>query len=196
MPIRRSLCDCVRIAVAGAISVGAIADAAMARSRGAKRDTVTEIIIHATGGPFCQSGRVLFSPAGTVVRIKQFFDNSSAVGIHYIVGPDGEIAASVPEDEVAIHAVGRNHTSIGIELINAGDGREPFPEAQVAALTKLVAQIKRRWRIPSHAVVGHDEVDHSTFACGGREVRRKQDPGPLFPWARLRGTNRHAGPIR
>lgn len=163
-----------------------------ARSRGARRDAVTEIVIHATGGPFCQSGRVMYSPAGTVERIKRFFENSGSVSIHYIVGPDGEVARSVPEDEIAIHTVGRNEASIGIELVNAGDGREPYPEAQLKALSNLIGEIRRRWRLPKTAVIGHDEVDHSVFTCGGRQVRRKQDPGPLFPWARFRGTTRQA----
>ncbi|HEX4893578.1 MAG TPA: peptidoglycan recognition family protein [Hyphomicrobiaceae bacterium] len=147
---------------------------------------MTEIIIHATGGPFCERGRVAFSPPGTVESIKRFFERSSAVSIHYIVGPDGEVARSVPEDEVAFHAVDRNDDSIGIELINAGDGIEPFPEKQIAALRELVAGIQKRWRIPGLEVKGHEDVDRSTFVCGGQPVRRKQDPGPLFPWHTFR----------
>lgn len=166
-----------------AILGSAVADAA---SRGPVRDEVSEIIIHATGGPFCQGGKVVFSPAGDVARMKRFFEGSSAVSIHYIVGPDGEIAASVPENEVAYHARYHNDASIGIELINAGDGIEPYPEAQVTALTKLVDRIRRRWRIPLAEIKGHEDVDETTFSCGGRVVRRKQDPGPQFPWSRLR----------
>ena len=157
----------------------------IAKTRGSKRTTVDEIIIHATGGPSCQAGRVVFSPAGDVATMKRFFEASGLVSIHYIVGRDGEIASSVPEDEVAIHAIDRNDSSIGIELINDGDGLDPFPAAQVDALARLVHAIRMRWSVRLTEVKGHAEVDHTTFRCAGLSVRRKQDPGPLFPWDRL-----------
>ncbi len=157
-----------------------------ARGRGAKRAQVTEIIVHATGGPFCKSGQVVFSPPGTAESIKKFFEANGTVSIHYIVGRDGAVLKSVPEDEVAIHAVNHNDKAVGIELINAGDGREPFPDVQVQALTKLIQDIQQRWRIPLSEVKGHEEVDKSTFECGGKSARRKQDPGPRFPWDKVK----------
>jgi N-acetyl-anhydromuramyl-L-alanine amidase AmpD len=173
--------------LASVAMVAALACAAEAGSRGPKRTTpVTEIIIHATGGPSCQLGRVVFSPAGDVDRIRRFFESSRVVSIHYIVGRDGETVASVPEDEIANHTRDNNDASIGIELINGGDGRDPYPEAQLAALTRLVASLRARWKVPLDGVKGHDDVDQSTITCGGRVVRRKQDPGPAFPWARFR----------
>ena len=157
-----------------------------AGARGTNRSKVTEIIVHATGGPFCKAGQVVFSPPGTAETIKRFFERSASVSIHYIIERDGQILKSVPEDEVAVHAVNHNTSSIGIELINAGDGKEPYPEAQVAALAKLVHGIQQRWRIPLSEVKGHEDVDKSTFPCGGRDARRKQDPGPKFPWDRFK----------
>lgn len=157
-----------------------------ARARGPKRDSVTEIIVHATGGPFCQRGEVRFSPPGTAATIKRFFEKSSSVSIHYIVERTGEVLASVPEGEVAIHAVGHNVQSIGIELINAGDGRDPYPQIQIRALGHLISDIRRRHGIPLAQVKGHEQVDHSTIPCGGRQVRRKQDPGSQFPWDKLK----------
>ena len=121
---------------------------------------------------------------------------SSSVSIHYIVGPDGEVARSVPEDEVAYHAVDHNEQSVGIELINAGDGREAYPPAQIAALVDLVKGIRKRWSIPLTGVKGHEDVDRSTFLCGGRQARRKQDPGPLFPWEAVRRDLKVADSIR
>jgi N-acetyl-anhydromuramyl-L-alanine amidase AmpD len=176
------------IAVAAALmapAVGPAAGAAHAKARGPKRNAVAEIVIHATGGPSCQGGRVVFSPAGDVQRMKRFFEASGLVSIHYIVGRDGTVAASVPEDEVAVHTIGHNDRSIGIELINAGDGVDPYPPEQVAALATLVHAIRVRWSIPLTEVKGHAELDRTTFQCGGQSVRRKQDPGPLFPWDRL-----------
>lgn len=174
------------VLAAGAASSLFAAVPAEAGRHGSKRDRVTEIIVHATGGPFCHRGAVKFSPAGDVATMKRFFERSGGVSIHYIVGADGEVAKSVPEDEVAFHARERNDTSIGIELINSGDGVEPYPDAQLAALTSLIKGIRKRWNIPLADVRGHEDVDGTTFRCGGRDVRRKQDPGPLFPWDRFR----------
>lgn len=157
-----------------------------AGSRGEKRSEVREIIVHATGGPSCQGGKVVFSPAGEVGRLKMFFERSRSVSIHYIIGRDGEVARSVPENEIAFHAIDHNEQSIGIELINAGDGQDPYPPEQIEALAKLIEGIQKRWRIPLSEVKGHEAVDHSTFRCGGRLVRRKQDPGAQFPWDRFK----------
>ena len=157
-----------------------------ARGRGSKRSKVTEIIVHATGGPFCQGGKVVFSPSGTGESIKKFFEKSGAVSIHYIVDRDGSVLKSVPEDEVAIHAVAHNENAIGIELINHGDGRDAYPDVQVQALGKLIRGIQQRWNIPLSQVKGHEDVDRSTFDCAGKSARRKQDPGPLFPWPQVK----------
>ena len=143
---------------------------AEARGRGAKRSTVSEIIVHATGGPFCQGGKVVFSPSGTGPSMKKFFEANGTVSIHYIVDRDGTVLKSVPENEVAIHTVGHNENAIGIELINHGDGQERYPDVQVQALAKLVREIQQRWRIPLAQVKGHEDVDSSTFQCAGLRV--------------------------
>jgi len=176
---------CRLIAVAGLIVLTAMATA-HARSHGAKRSSVKEIVVHATGGPFCQGGQVKFSPPGTVATIKKFFEGNGTVSIHYIVGKDGEVAASVPEDEVAIHTIGHNDASIGIEMINFGDGQDVYPDAQVAAIAKLIAGIRARHNLPMESIKRHADLDHSTIPCGGQSVRRKQDPGANFPWDKFR----------
>ncbi|MDX2154913.1 MAG: N-acetylmuramoyl-L-alanine amidase [Hyphomicrobiaceae bacterium] len=176
----------VRSTFAAVVLAVALPCAADAASRGPKRTAVTEVIVHATGGPYCLGGKVRYSNAGDVGLMKRFFERSRVVAIHYIVGRDGTVAASVPETEIANHTRDNNDGSIGIELINAGDGIDEYPEAQVTALARLVADIRKRWKVPLAQVKGHDHVDQSTFSCGGRLVRRKQDPGPRFPWQRLR----------
>ena len=178
-----------RAAVTAALlltGAGVLASHADARGRGAKRSTVSEIIVHATGGPFCQGGKVVFSPSGTGPSMKKFFEGNGTVSIHYIVDRDGTVLKSLAEDEVAIHTVGHNENAVGIELINHGDGQEPYPEVQLQALAQLVKGIQQRWHIPLAQVKGHEDVDRSTFQCAGKSVRRKQDPGPLFPWDKVK----------
>ena len=103
------------------------------------------------------------------------------VSAHYLVGRDGRIYQLVDERARAWHAgVSRwgadtdiNSSSIGIELDN--DGRQPFPEAQIDSLLRLLADLRERYRIPAANVLGHSDV----------APRRKVDPGRLFPWKRL-----------
>ena len=116
----------------------------------------------------------------------RFFKKSRRVSIHYIVGRNGRISKLVPENRVAIHTRGHNARSVGIEMINEGDGTKPYPEMQYRALLKLVQSIRARHKVPIGNVKRHSDVDHSTFRCGGKRVRRKQDPGPAFDWNRFR----------
>jgi N-acetylmuramoyl-L-alanine amidase len=66
-----------------------------------------------------------------------------------------------------------NSQSIGIELANPGDA--PFPEGQIAALERLLADILHRWQIPPERVIAHSDM----------APLRKADPGPRFDWRRL-----------
>jgi len=112
-------------------------------------------------------------------------DPEAKVSSHYMVEEDGRIFRLVPEERRAWHAGvsywkgarNINGVSIGIEIVNPGHefGYRPFPEAQVAAVTALVGDIRTRWQIGDDRIVGHSDV-----APG-----RKEDPGELFPWKRL-----------
>ncbi|MEC7762421.1 MAG: N-acetylmuramoyl-L-alanine amidase [Pseudomonadota bacterium] len=103
------------------------------------------------------------------------------VSCHYLIGRDGTLWQMVDEDRRAWHAGagdwgGRgdvNSRSIGIELDNTG--RHPFPEPQMAVLIALLADIRARWSIPAHGVIGHSDFAPS----------RKADPGRRFDWRRL-----------
>lgn len=131
------------------------------------------------------------------------FDSSLAtltdrnVSAHYLV-PDNPpvrngkpvIWQLVPEQELAWHAgisfwrgTNRiNDTSIGIELENHGWRRQgsqkqfyPFNPAQIEVLAKLARDIIHRYHIRPENVVAHADI----------APQRKDDPGPLFPWAAL-----------
>lgn len=112
-------------------------------------------------------------------------DPAAKVSAHYTVDEDGTVYVHVPEDRRAWHA-GVSHwagvsnvnaRSIGIEIVNPGHefGYREFPEPQIAALVELVHGILQRHPIPSARVLGHSDV----------APVRKDDPGELFPWARL-----------
>ncbi|WP_334163900.1 N-acetylmuramoyl-L-alanine amidase [Phenylobacterium sp.] len=112
-------------------------------------------------------------------------DPEARVSSHYLVEEDGRIFRLVPEERRAWHAgvsfwkgqSGLNATSIGIEIVNPGHefGYRPFPDAQIAAVIALVADIRTRWMIEDGRIVGHSDIAPD----------RKIDPGELFPWKRL-----------
>jgi N-acetylmuramoyl-L-alanine amidase len=109
----------------------------------------------------------------------------SGVSAHYVLAEDGQVLRLVPEEKRAWHAgkswwrgiTDVNSASVGIEIVNPGHefGYRPFPEPQVDALLPLVADIVRRHGIKPPYVVGHSDI----------APVRKEDPGELFPWARL-----------
>ncbi len=112
-------------------------------------------------------------------------DEQSKVSSHYLVEEDGRVFRLVPEERRAWHAgvsfwkgeSDINGRSIGVEIVNPGHefGYRPFPEAQIAAVIELVADIRTRWSIEDSRIIGHSDVAPD----------RKQDPGELFPWKQL-----------
>ena len=117
---------------------------------------------------------------------------------HYYVDRDGGIYCYVPPTRVANHVRGHNPNSVGIELVNLGryphwwDSRhqimtEPYTDAQITALVALLEQL--RLDHPNlHAIAGHEDLDTARMPASddaSKEVPRKLDPGPLFPWDRV-----------
>lgn len=117
---------------------------------------------------------------------------------HYYIDRDGLIAEYAPPLRVAHHTRGWNARSIGIELVNTGrwphwlDARhqamdEPYTDAQIEALIALLhhlqAQLPSLTQIAGHEDLDLDEVEASDDPA--LKVRRKRDPGPLFPWPRV-----------
>lgn len=152
---------------------------------------VKNIIVHATGGPVCnEKGQVTYSNPGTTSGIAKYLERDRVLGIHYIAGRDGYIYQSISEDQVANHSAGTdpatsvayNATTIGIELINRGDGADPYPEAQVRNACTLLGDIAFRYGLSENDVIGHEDIDSRTFTCGGKPYATKQDPGAAFPW--------------
>jgi len=127
------------------------------------------IVLHYTAMATCAAAR------------ERLCDPAAEVSAHWLIAEDGSAEALVPEAARAWHAGagswgGRgdvNSASIGIELANPGD--RPFPEPQMAALGRLLAEVMARWTIPASGVIAHSDM-----APG-----RKSDPGPRFDWRRL-----------
>jgi N-acetylmuramoyl-L-alanine amidase len=113
--------------------------------------------------------------------LQRLCDPASEVSAHYLVGADGTLWRLVPDEMRAWHAGAGswggagdvNSRSIGIELDN--DGASPFPEAQMAALERLLDHLMARWAIPPAGVIAHSDMAPD----------RKGDPGPRFDWRRL-----------
>jgi len=85
-----------------------------------------------------------------------------------------------------------NDTSIGIEIVNPGYTDDmlgdrtwyPYSEKQIAVVALLAKDIIERYQIAPDNVLGHSDI----------APLRKQDPGKLFPWARLAGIGIGAWP--
>jgi N-acetyl-anhydromuramyl-L-alanine amidase AmpD len=74
-----------------------------------------------------------------------------------------------------------NESSIGIELVNRGDGKDPFTDKQLEALKALISTIAKKYKLQRAQVKTHAELDHGMETCGSIKYKRKQDPGAAFP---------------
>jgi N-acetyl-anhydromuramoyl-L-alanine amidase len=105
------------------------------------------------------------------------------VSSHYFIDRKGKVIELVEPGQAAWHAgvssfegrKGCNAFSIGIELEGTPDHR--ITERQFQGLKELCLLLMKRFPlITLKRIVGHNDI------APGRKV----DPGPLFPWQRLR----------
>jgi N-acetylmuramoyl-L-alanine amidase len=135
---------------------------------------IDTVVVHAT---------VIDSLAGTEVAFLD--DKKRRVSAHYVIDRDGRVIQMVDERVAAWHAgvseldgrQGVNAFSVGVELVNRNDGKDPYPEAQVAALARIIRHLREHWDIPDSRIVSHAFV--------ARPVGRKSDPLG-FDFAHLR----------
>ncbi|HEY9857191.1 MAG TPA: N-acetylmuramoyl-L-alanine amidase [Stenomitos sp.] len=144
-------------------------------SRPGGSNDISSIVLHHTAS------------GGTAQDTGRYFQNSaSQVSSHYIVGKDGTIVQSVPDGKRAWHAgvssfQGRgdvNDFSLGIEIVNKGDGKDPYTASQYNALINLVAWMCQTYHIPVSRITSHKDV--------ALPKGRKNDPSPNFDWDRVR----------
>lgn len=132
---------------------------------------ITCIVLHAT------------ATSGIDSPLAWLCNPESKVSAHYLISRTGVIFHLVHEVNVAWHAgestwkgkPGVNAYSIGIELVNANDGKMEYPEDQLRSCADLVRSICQERNIQTDNVVGHMDI-----APG-----RKTDPAG-FPWANFR----------
>jgi N-acetylmuramoyl-L-alanine amidase len=154
-------------------------------------DSIELIVIHCTELPDLAAARRF----GEQIHYDASQTGNSG---HFYIDRDGAIHRYVPLDRVAHHTRGVNPHAIGIELVNTGrwpdwlDSRrqamdEPYTDAQIDTLLGLLRHLQLevptlRW------IAGHEDLDMTEIPASDdptRLVRRKRDPGPLFPWARV-----------
>ncbi len=127
------------------------------------------VIIHHTAQNSCEQ------------TLKTFTLQRTKVSAHYVICKDGTIHHMLNDYlrawQAGVSKWGNftdiNSSSIGIELDN--NGNEPFPEAQITSLMKLLDTLKNHYSIPAANFIGHADV-----APG-----RKNDPSHYFPWQTL-----------
>lgn len=156
---------------------------AHARKTGPLRtERLDMIVIHSTGGPTCdaKTGKPIWVRAGELEENMRHIEAHPTLGIHYMIDRDGRVRASVPEDRIAYHVYTYSGRSLAIELINDGDGIDPFPTAQLDALVKLMKDIVARRGVKREGIKRHSDLDRGVMPCD-RTQRRKVDPGDAFP---------------
>jgi len=113
--------------------------------------------------------------------IKTFFSTKAGTSAHYVIGRDGKVVHMVNDYLRANHAgvskwgkdTDLNSSSIGIELDNNGL-TDPWPDAQINSLLKLLATLKKNYGIPTANFIGHADI----------APKRKNDP-KNFPWKKM-----------
>ena len=151
-------------------------------------DAIVGVVIHCTELPDLATAREY----GEVIH---YAGSGSGNSGHYYIDRDGHTECWVPPERVAHHTRGFNETTVGIELVNRGrfpdwfdtntqDQVEAYPESQVSALIELLTALTGHFP-PLQWMAGHEDLDREQVPASDdptREVRRKRDPGPGFPW--------------
>jgi N-acetyl-anhydromuramyl-L-alanine amidase AmpD len=96
----------------------------------------TGVVIHATGGS---------TATGAIQWLRQI-----GLSYHYVIDKEGAVTKCVPLSRVAFHAgesrgwngENCNEYTIGIALANRNDGKDPYPKAQMDALSGLVRDLR------------------------------------------------------
>lgn len=173
--------------VIGCIAQVLVAEAKVTSNSKYRHAKIDSIILHAIGGPYCKKGKVVYSGApGDAYRWLGFFESHKVLGVHYIVDRKGLVLSSISDERIANHALGWNDRSIGIELVNNGDGSEDIARLQLLALQGLIERLMEKYpSISKRRIFRHSDVDSRIFKCAGYKVKLKQDPGKGFDYSQF-----------
>jgi N-acetylmuramoyl-L-alanine amidase len=152
---------------------------------------IAGIVMHCTETPDLASAREY----GEIIHYQQTQTGNSG---HFYIDVDGRIEQYVPLQRIAHHVSGHNKNTIGIELVNRGryphwlhsqsqQMTSPYPAQQINALIMLLQQLQQQ--LPALSwIAGHEDLDQRLVNASNNpklRVRRKLDPGPMFPWQQI-----------
>lgn len=141
---------------------------ANARHLGPPRSTaaIKIIVLHSTAGSLESSLDWLTTNPDSVVSVHRLVDRDGTI---YKIADDARVCNHVGFSRMG-NTTNLNPASLGIELVNRNDGRDPYPHAQLLSCVKQVVEWQGHFgEIP---IVGHYQVD----------TKGKSDPAG-FPWA-------------
>jgi len=125
-------------------------------------------------------------------------ESQTGVSGHYYVDLDGRVFQYVADNRIARHVIGHNERSIGIEIVNSGryplwyhsrhqQCIEPYTDRQIETVRELLTHLKARYpRVVNLA--RHSDLDTTMIPSEDDPavpIRRKVDPGPMFPWENI-----------
>ena len=106
------------------------------------------------------------------------------VSIQFVVDRDGTVYRLMPENWMARHCIGLNYSSIGIENVGGGGGRDNLTDAQIESNILLVRHLAKKYPTIQY-LIGHLEYrafeGHELWLERDENYRtEKTDPGPRF----------------
>jgi len=158
-------------------------------------EAIDTVVIHCTELPDLATARQFAE--------KIHYASGTGNSGHFYIGKSGDVHQWVSLDRVAHHVAGHNRHTIGIELDNRGRyphwfrsdhqlPTDPYPPQQISALVALLQHLQQK--LPSlKYIAGHEDLDQRRIPAkdnAQRLIRRKIDPGPLFPWEMVMANTR------
>lgn len=154
-------------------------------------DTLDLVVIHCTELPTLALAREF----GERILYDESQTGNSG---HYYIDRDGKVFQYVEDNRTARHVIGFNKDSIGIEIVNSGRyphwfhagsqvPEDPYLPEQIDSLKNLLHYLKHRHPRLSR-IARHSDLDLQQIPAEDDpsvQIRRKIDPGPLFPWSEI-----------
>ncbi|MCF6318815.1 MAG: N-acetylmuramoyl-L-alanine amidase [Proteobacteria bacterium] len=153
-------------------------------------NSIELLVIHCTELPNIESAREYGE--------KTHYQSGTGNSGHYYIGKDGSVYQWVDNNRIAHHVKDHNNNSIGIELDNLGRYpdwhktnaqvmHDKYPSAQIDSLVTLITELQKQLSNLKY-ITGHEDLDTRLILSENDPdtyIRRKMDPGKLFPWAQV-----------